>query len=109
MGTPINSNDVSDLIDKYVHFAAPKFWQDPPCVNGRVKYIQVNNSKAPTVLYVKPYGEDYLTRVDLNCYSVAEQIEEHEQHKSHSTPDAEATEATPSLRHKDDGSRKSSI
>lgn len=109
MGTPFEENDIPDLLNKYVHFAAPKFWQDPPCVNGKVKYIQVNSSKAPTVLYVKPYGEDYLTRVDLNCYSVAEQIEEHEQHKSHSTADAEATKAAPPLRHQNDGAQQSSV
>lgn len=103
MGTPINPNDVPDLINKYVHLAAPKFWQDPPCVNGEVKYIKVNSSKPSTVLYVRPYGEDYLTRVDLNCYSVAEQIEEHEQHTSHSTSNAEATKATSHVRHQDDG------
>lgn len=83
MGTPISPNDVSDLIDQYVHFASPRFWSDPPCVNGRVKYIQVTRQEPPTVLYVQPYGEDYLTRVDLNCYSLAEKIEEDEQHSKH--------------------------
>ena len=83
MGTPISPNDVSDLINQYVHFASPRFWSDPPCVNGKVKYIEVSSKKNPTILYVQPYGVDYLTRVNLDCYDVAERIEEHEQHSSH--------------------------
>ena len=82
MGTPFQSKDVPDLLDKFVHFAAPRFWGDPPCVNGKVKYIQATTSQ-PSVVYVKPFGEDYLVRVDVNCYTVSEQIEEHEQHSSH--------------------------
>lgn len=81
MGTPFTPNDVSDLIDKYVHFASPRFSSDPPCVNGKVKYIK--REENPQVVYLKPYGEDYLVRVDVNCYEVTEQIEEHEQHKRH--------------------------
>ena len=88
MGTPFKKNDIPDLLDKFVHFAAPKFWEDSPCINGKVKYIQATKNIEPHVVYVKPYGEDYLVRVDVDCYQVAEQIEEHEQHSIHWTSDA---------------------
>lgn len=81
MGTPISPNDVSNLIDQYVHFASPRFWNDPPCVNGKVKYIQA--SKDAHVVYLEPYGQNYLVRVDVNCYAITEKIEEDEQHSSH--------------------------
>ena len=81
MGTPFNKKDVPDLLDQYVHFAAPKFWKDPPCLAGKVKYIEA--SKTPDVVYLKPYGEGYLVRVDIKCYEITEKIEEHEQHTSH--------------------------
>lgn len=81
MGTPFTKNDVPDLLDEYVHFAAPKFWSDAPCINGKVKYIKVE--KNPTVVYVEPYGARHLVRVDVDCYELTEKIEEHEQHKSH--------------------------
>lgn len=83
MGTPFNKNDIPDLLDKFVHFSAPRFWSDPPCVNGKVKYIQATKDAEPRVVYVKPFGEDYLVRVDVDCYQSKEQIEEHEQHSSH--------------------------
>lgn len=85
MGTPFSKNDVPDLLDKYVHFAAPKFWSesDPQCVNGKVKYIQSTKNAQPHVVYLKPFGEDYLVRVDVDCYNITEQIEEDEQHSSH--------------------------
>ena len=83
MGTPFKKNDIPDLIDKFVHFAAPRFWGDPPCVNGKVKYIQATKNIEPSVVYLKPYGEDYLVRVDVDCYQITEQIEEDEQHSSH--------------------------
>jgi len=101
MGTPFNKNDVPDLLDKFVHFASPRFPSDPPCVNGKVKYIQATKAK-PSVVYVKPFGEDYLVRVDVDCYQAKEQIEEYEQHSSHWTPDAQAPEAAPHVRHQDD-------
>ena len=82
MGTPFNKNDVPDLLDKFVHFASPRFPSDPPCVNGKVKYIQATKAE-PSVVYVKPFGEDYLVRVDVDCYQAKEQIEEYEQHSSH--------------------------
>lgn len=82
MGTPFTKNDIPDLLEKYVHFSAPKFWNDPPCVNGEVKYIQATKAE-PHVVYVKPFGEDYLVRVDVDCYQLKEQIEEHEQHSKH--------------------------
>jgi hypothetical protein len=81
MGTPFNKNDVPNLLNQYVHFAAPKFWNDPPCLNGKVKYIEA--SKTPEVLYLNPYGTGYLVRVDTRCYGITEQIEENEQHESH--------------------------
>tara|TARA_B110000503_G_scaffold101884_1_gene152167 strand:+ start:717 stop:962 length:246 start_codon:yes stop_codon:yes gene_type:complete len=81
MGTPFNEKDVPDLIDQYVHFAAPRFWSDAPCVNGKVKYIEA--SKNPKVLYINPYGVGYLVRVDIDCYNLTEKIEEDEQHSSH--------------------------
>lgn len=83
MGTPFKKNDIPDLLNKYVHFAAPRFWGDPPCINGKVKYIQATKSVEPSVVYLKPYGEDYLVRVDVDCYNITEQIEEDEQHSSH--------------------------
>lgn len=81
MGTPFNTKDVPDLLNQYVHFAVPKFWNDPPCLNGKVKYIEA--SKKPEVIYLQPYGEGYLVRVDTKCYEITEKIEEHEQHTSH--------------------------
>ena len=81
MGTPINSNDVPLLEGSYVHFASPKFWCEPTCVNGKVKYVDA--STKGKVVYVKPYGVDYLVRIDVTLYSIAERIEEHEQHSSH--------------------------
>lgn len=81
MGTPLDKNDVPELVGNYVHFAAPKFWCEPKCVNGVVKYV--DTSTKPKVVYVKPYGVDYLVRVDVTLYDIAERIEEHEQHSSH--------------------------
>jgi hypothetical protein len=81
MGTSFNEKDVPDLLDQYVHFAAPRFWSDAPCINGQVKYIEA--SKAPKIVYVKPYGAGYLVRVDIDCYNLTEKIEENEQHPSH--------------------------
>lgn len=81
MGTPFSKNDVPDLIDKYVHFASPRFASDPPCVNGKVKYIRVEEN--PQVLYVKPFDKSYLVRVDVDCYELTEKIEEYEQHERH--------------------------
>lgn len=81
MGAPISNDSLPDLIDKYVHFAAPKFWCEPTCINGQVKYVDA--STEGKVVYVKPYGVDYLVRIDVTLYSIAERIEEHEQHSSH--------------------------
>jgi hypothetical protein len=81
MGTPFKNNDVPELLGKFVHFASPKFPSDPPCVNGEVKYIQA--SKEPHVVYLEPFGQNYLVRVDVHCYEIAERIAEHEQHSSH--------------------------
>lgn len=81
MGTPFSKDDIPDLIDSYVHFASPKFWGDPECVSGKVKYV--DSSKDPKVVYVQPYGVGYSVRVDVNCYEIAEKIEEDEQHSSH--------------------------
>ncbi len=81
MGTPFSVNDVPELLDSFVHFASPKFWSDPPCITGIVKYVEA--SKAPHVVYLEPYGLNYLIRVDVNCYNITEMIEEHEQHSSH--------------------------
>lgn len=82
MGTPFTKNDVPHLLDEYVHFSSPKFWKDPPCVNGKVKYIKVE--KNPTVVYVETYGaRRHLVRVDVDCYNLTEKIEEDEQHSSH--------------------------
>ncbi len=86
MGTPFTANDVPDLLDTYVHFAAPKFWSDPPCLNGIIRYVE--KSMTPSVVYLEPYGLNYLIRVDVNCYNITEKIEEHEQHSSHSATDA---------------------
>ena len=79
VGTPFNKEDVPGLLDEYVHFASPRFWNDPPCVNGQVKYVDGGKG----VVYLQPYGVSYLVRVDTNCYELAEKIEEHEQHSSH--------------------------
>ena len=82
MGTPFSRTDIPDLVNSYVHFAAPRFWtKDPECINGRVKYV--DSSKDPKVIYVQPYGVGYSVRVDVTCYDIAEKIEEHEQHSSH--------------------------
>ena len=81
MGTPFTQNDVPDLIDTYVHFASPRFWSDPPCINGKVKYVKLE--KNPSVVYVEPFQENYLVRVDVNCYNITEKIEEDEQHQGH--------------------------
>jgi hypothetical protein len=81
VGESFTSSDIPNLLDCYVHFAAPKFWSDPECVNGQVKYVE--SSRQPTVVYLQPYGLNYLVRVDVDCYNIAEKIEEHEQHSSH--------------------------
>jgi hypothetical protein len=81
MGTPFTQKDVPELLDTYVHFAAPKFWTDEPCINGVVRYVE--SSKSPHILYIEPFGLNYLVRVDINCYNITEKIEEHEQHSSH--------------------------
>lgn len=81
MGTPFSRDEIPSLLDSFVHFAAPKFWGDPPCISGKVKYV--DNSADPKVLYVRPYGLGYSVRVDVTCYNVAEKIEEDEQHSSH--------------------------
>jgi hypothetical protein len=81
MGTPITKNDIPELVDKYIHFASPKFWCEKPCINGQVRYVDA--STKGKVVYVKPYGVDYLVRVDITLYEVVERIEEHEQHSSH--------------------------
>ena len=81
VGTPFSKSDIPELVDSFVHFAAPRFWSDPECVNGKVKYV--DSSKNPHVMYVKPFGSDYLVRVDVDCYNITEQIEEDEQHSSH--------------------------
>jgi hypothetical protein len=77
----LSAADVPGLVGTYVHFASPRFWCESPCVNGQVKYVDANTK--PKVVYVKPYGVDYLVRVDVTLYGVAERIEEHEQHTSH--------------------------
>jgi hypothetical protein len=81
MGTPFSSSDVPHLLGSYVHLASPKFWIDSDCINGVVRYVE--SSKNPHVIYLEPYGLNYLIRVDINCYNVTEKIEEHEQHSSH--------------------------
>ena len=81
MGTPFSRDEIPELVDNYVHFASPKFWGDPECVSGRVKYV--DSSREPRVLYVQPYGVRYSVRVDVACYNVTEKIEENEQHSSH--------------------------
>jgi hypothetical protein len=81
MGAQFSKEDIPQLVDSYVHFASPKFWGDPECVSGKVRYVE--SSKDPKVLYVQPYGVGYSVRVDVTCYSVTEKIEENEQHSSH--------------------------
>ena len=81
MGAQFSKEDIPQLVDSYVHFASPKFWGDPGCVNGKVTYVE--SSKNPKVLYVQPYGLGYSVRVDVTCYDIAEKIEEDEQHSSH--------------------------
>jgi hypothetical protein len=81
VGTPFNKKDVPNLLDEYVHFCAPKFWNDETCVSGKVKYVEASNS--PKVVYLKPRGLDHLVRVDIDCYNLTEKIEENEQHSSH--------------------------
>ena len=81
MGTPIKREQIPELVDSFVHFASPKFWGDPECISGKVRYVE--SSKNPKVLYVQPYGLGYSVRVDVTCYKVAEKIEEYEQHSSH--------------------------
>lgn len=81
MGTLFDLNDVPLLEGSYVHFASPKFWCEPACVNGKVKYVDA--STKAKVVYVKPYGVDYLVRIDVSLYDFKEKIEEHEQHSVH--------------------------
>jgi hypothetical protein len=81
MGTPFSRDEIPSLLNSFVHFAAPKFWGDPPCISGKVSYV--DNSVDPKVLYVRPYGLGYSVRVDVTCYDVTEKIEEDEQHSSH--------------------------
>ena len=81
MGKPFSRDEIPNLVNTFVHFAAPKFWGDAPCINGKVKYVE--NSSNPKVLYVQPYGLGYSVRVDVTCYNVTEKIEEDEQHSSH--------------------------
>lgn len=81
MGTPIDKENLPVLLDQVVHFAAPKFWEPLSCIRGRVKYIEA--SKNPKILYLTPLGKDYLIRVDVDCYNLAEKIEENEQHPGH--------------------------
>lgn len=81
MGAPLKLNDVPNILEGYVHFASPKFWNDPACITGIVKYVEASSN--PHVIYLEPYGLNYLVRVDIRCYNVAEKIEEHEQHSSH--------------------------
>lgn len=81
MGTPICQDSIPSLVGEYVHFASPRFWCEEPCINGQVKYVDA--STEGKVVYVKPYGVDYLVRIDVTLYSIAERIEEHEQHSSH--------------------------
>ena len=81
MGTSFTKKDVPFLVNQFVHFASPRFWGDPPCLRGKVKYVDA--SSEPKILYLSPVGEDYLVRVDVDCYELAEKIEENEQHSSH--------------------------
>ncbi len=81
MGTPFSKDEIPELVNNYVHFASPKFWGDPECISGKVKYV--DSSKNPKVVYVQPYGVGYSVRVDVTCYNVTEKIEENEQHSSH--------------------------
>ncbi len=81
MGTPISRGEIPELLNTFVHFASPRFWGDPECVNGKVKYV--DSSDNPKVVYVQPYGLGYSIRVDVTCYGVAEKIEENEQHSIH--------------------------
>lgn len=81
MGTPFSREEIPELVNSFVHFASPRFWGDPPCISGKVKYVET--AKNPKVLYVQPYGLGYSVRVDVTCYKVAEKIEENEQHSSH--------------------------
>ena len=78
MGTPFSSNDIPELVDSYVHFASPKFWSGPPCISGKVTFVEV--SEAPQVVYVQPYGLGYSVRIDISDYKLTEKIEENEQH-----------------------------
>lgn len=81
MGTPFSRENIPELVNSFVHFASPKFWCEPPCINGQVKYVDANTKGK--VVYVKPYGVDYLVRIDVDLYDIKERIEEHEQHSSH--------------------------
>ncbi len=81
MGTPFSRDDIPELVNSFVHFSSPKFWGDPECISGRVKFVE--SSDNPKVMYVEPYGLGYSVRVDVTCYEVAEKIEENEQHSSH--------------------------
>ncbi len=81
MGTPFSREEIPELVDSFVHFASPKFWGDPECISGRVKYVE--SADNPKVLYVQPYGLGYSVRVNVTCYRVMEKIEEYEQHSSH--------------------------
>lgn len=81
MGTPFSRDEIPELIDSFVHFASPRFWGDPECIRGKVKYVDA--SKNPKVVYVEQPGLGYAVRVDVTCYKVAEKIEENEQHSSH--------------------------
>lgn len=81
MGTPFSKEDIPSLLGDYVHFASPRFWNDPPCINGKVTFVDASTD--PRVVYVTPYGVGYSVRVDVTCYRVTEKIEEDEQHSSH--------------------------
>lgn len=81
MGIPFSPVEIPKMTGQYVHFSSPKFWCEPDCVNGEVKYVDA--SKDPKIVYVKPYGESHLVRVNVLDYETVERIEENEQHSSH--------------------------
>ena len=81
MGDAFSPDAIPELEGKFVHFASPRFWSDAGCVNGEVRYVDASND--PKVVYVKPYGETHLVRVNVLDYQTAERIEENEQHASH--------------------------
>lgn len=81
MGDAFSPDAIPELQGKFVHFASPRFWCEPECINGEVRYVDA--SKSPKIVYVKPYGETHLVRVNVLDYQTAERIEENEQHASH--------------------------